>query len=61
MQPMNYEQGDSKKVQEDFQFIMQGSAVLGRMSKAEFRKCEFKHFSAIDNSHFKSESLTEIK
>lgn len=58
---MNEEQGDNRKVQEDFQFIMQGTTALGKLSKVEFRKCEFKHFSAIDNSSFKSESLTKIK
>ncbi len=58
---MNEEQENNREVQEDFQFIMQGASVSGKLSKVEFRKCEFKHFSAIDNTHFKSESLTKIK
>lgn len=58
---MNGNREDIRKVQEDFQFIMQGTSVSGKISKADFRKSEFKPFSAIDNSHFKSESLTKIK
>lgn len=50
-----------RKVQEDFQFIMQGTSVSGKISKVDFRKSNFKPFSAIDNSHFKSESLSKIK
>jgi hypothetical protein len=58
---MSGNQEDTRKIQEDFQFIMRGMLASGEMSKVEFRKLEFKHFSAKDNSHFKSESLTKIK
>jgi len=50
-----------RKVQEAFQFIMQGASVSGKISKVDFRKSDFRPFSAIDNSHFKSESLSKIK
>jgi hypothetical protein len=58
---MNEKLKEAKKVQDDFQFIMRGALASGEISKVEFRKSEFKHFSTIDNSHFKSESLTKIK
>ena len=50
-----------KKVQKDFQFIVQGTSVSSKISKVDFHKSEFKPFSAIDNSHFKSESLSKVK
>lgn len=51
-----------REVQENFRFIVQDAFdVTSEMSKVIFRKCEFKHFSAIDNSNYKTESLTKIK
>ena len=58
---MSENQKETREVQENFQFIMQGTSASGKLSKVDFQKCEFKHFSAIDNSHLKSESLTKIK
>lgn len=58
---MNRNCEEIKKVQEDFQFIVQGTSVSGKVTKTDFRKSEFKPFSAIENTHFKSESLTKIK
>lgn len=58
---MKENQDETKKVQEDFQFIMRGKSALGAITKVEFRKCEFRHFSAIDNSHYKTETLSKMK
>lgn len=61
MQPMDEKQEKLRKIQEGFQFIMQGASVSSKLSKVEFRKSKFNHFSTIDNSHFKTESSTKIK
>ena len=58
---MKESQEESKKVQEDFQFIMHGMSASGKISKVIFRKCDFKHFSAVDHSHYKTESLSKMK
>ena len=59
---MNDNQEENQKIKEDFQFVVGiASGKANSVSKVEFRKCEFKHFSAVDHSHYKTESLSKIK
>lgn len=53
---------EEQRINEDFQFVV--GITLGKandVSRVEFRKCEFKHFSTVDNSHYKTESLSKMK
>ena len=54
---MNGNQEEKCKVKEDFQFVV-GNPIgtTNDLSKVEFRKCAFKHFSVVDHSHYKTES-----
>jgi len=59
---MNGNQEEKCKVKEDFQFVV-GNPIgtTNDLSKVEFRKCAFKHFSVVDHSHYKTESLSKMK
>ena len=59
---MKKREGFYKRVVEDFCFIMKDAPyVTSKINKMEFRRNEFKLFSAIDKTHYKSESLSKIK
>lgn len=50
------------KVKEDFLFVVGNpTGTTNDVSKVEFHKCDFKHFSAVDHSHYKTESLSKMK
>jgi hypothetical protein len=50
------------KVKENFQFVVGNpTGKTTDVSKVEFRKCDFKHFSAVDHSHYKTETLSKMK
>lgn len=59
---MNENKEEYGKVKEDFQFVVGNpTGTTSDVSRVEFRKCDFKHFSAVDHSHYTTETLSKMK
>ena len=59
---MNENQEENRRIKENFQFVVGNpTGKTTDVSKVEFRKCDFKHFSAVDHSHYKTETLSKMK
>lgn len=54
--------GEHKNRQEDILNVLGNHALTeDGVHRLIFRKCEFKHFSILDKSQYKTESLSKLK